>query len=409
MSMMSIKGRLKEKKDSKLYSLVTDFFYYLQHICFILIYIINRPFSLKNRVVASSFSGRNYGGNPKYVLEQIHSMNPNLELIWIKDNTSSYSVPNYIKAINGFGLTGTFAKYYYYATSKVWIDSHFLYGIARKRHNQFFIETWHGGLGIKKIGMDSEDFRRDRYQVKKMRATVKLVDAFISNSDHISGIYRNAFEYNGDIIKCGYPENDILIKGTSRKKDIYTFYNIPRNNRILLYAPTFRDGYENGKELDLSPYDIDYLALKEALKERFGGNWIILVRWHPVMEKKAALNNNMVINVTSYPDIQDLIAFCDCMISDYSSCIFDAAIRKIPCFTYTSDLVRYEEGRGVYYKVKELPFPNATNNMELGNIIRFFDSRAYLKRWNEFVHKTGLIESGKAAEIVAKLIISKMN
>lgn len=407
--MMLIKRRLKEIKETRLYNFIVDSFLSIQRVTFLLMYIIFRPFPLKNRVIASSFSGRRYGGNPKYIIEQIHKLNPEWELIWIKNNKSVYTVPDYIKAIDGFGFAGSIVKYYYYITSKVWIDSHFLYGIARKRKNQVFVETWHGGLGIKKIGMDSEEFRRDRYQVKKMQFTVKLVDVFISNSDHISHIYRSAFAYSGEIIKCGYPENDKLVHGLSQKEKICSLYNIPVENHILLYAPTFRDGYENGQQIDFSPYYIEYSTLKESLGKRFGGTWSILVRWHPIMEGSAILTDDMVVNVTAYPDIQDLILSCDCMISDYSSCIFDAAIRKIPCFTYTSDLDTYEDSRGVYYKIKKLPFPNATNNEELKKIILEFNEHDYLMKWDSFVNKTGLRETGKASKIIFEYIFNRIN
>lgn len=407
--MMSIKRRLKAIKKTRLYNFIADSFFYMQRVFFLLVYIIFRPFPLKNRVVASSFSGRKYGGNPKYIIEQIHKGHPEWKLIWIKDNKSVYTVPDYIKAVDGFGFAGSITKYYYYITSKVWIDSHFLYGVARKRKKQIFVETWHGGLGIKKIGMDSEEFSNDRYQVKKMQSTVKLADVFISNSDHLSHIYRSAFAYNGEIIKCGYPENDKLIHGFSQKEKICSLYNIPVKNHILLYAPTFRDGYENGQEIDLSPYNIEYPALKATLEKRFGGTWSIMIRWHPIMERSAVLTDTMAVNVTAYPDIQDLILSCDCMVSDYSSCIFDAAIHKLPCFTYTADLEVYEDGRGVYYKVRELPFPNATNNEELKKIILEFDEHDYQMRWDAFVDKTGLRETGKASETVSEYIFNKIN
>ena len=41
-----------------------------------------------------------------------------------------------------------------------------------------------------------------------------------------------------------------------------------------------------------------------------------------------------VTDVTEYNNMQGLICAADIVISDYSSCIFDAALKRIPCFIY---------------------------------------------------------------------------
>ena len=59
--------------------------------------------------------------------------------------------------------------------------------------------------------------------------------------------------------------------------------------------------------------------------------------------------------------------------------------------------------------IKELPFPNATNNEELKKIILEFDEHDYQMRWDAFVDKTGLRETGKASETVSEYIFNKIN
>ncbi len=96
----------------------------------------------------------------------------------------------------------------------------------------------------------------------------------------------------------------------------------------------------------------------------------------------------------------------DVMISDYSSVIFDAAMRRIPCFTYATDFEQYKkEERGVYYEMEELPFPYATNNDELEQNILSFDEKEYLRRWDAFCVRMGLNETGHAAADIAGKIM----
>lgn len=403
---MTIKEKIKGlQKYQYLYRGICILFRNIQSISFDCIYFFYRIFPLKNKVVASSMSGRKYAGNPRYVIEKIHELYPSVELVWIKDNTASYLLPNYVRSVNGFGIYGSLKKYWEYVSAKVWIDSHCLYGLNRKRKEQLFINTWHGGLGIKKIGFDANDFKENPYQIMKLKKTVELTDVFVSNSEHLSNVYRSAFHYKGKILKCGFPENDALIMGCDCRSIIREYYNLNQEDKILIYAPTFRDLFECKGKIDMSPFNLDFKKIKKVLKQRFGGEWKILIRWHPILEKHMGNNFAGTINATQYPDIQKLIMACDAFISDYSSCIFDAAICGVPCFTYTVDADEFFLARGMYYSMEELPFSNARSNKELEKAIINFDMQRYRKEWREFSEKVGLMEDGCAAEKVAKYII----
>ena len=100
----------------------------------------------------------------------------------------------------------------------------------------------------------------------------------------------------------------------------------------------------------------------------------------------------------------------DVMISDYSSCVFDAALRRIPCFTYATDFDQYKnEERGVYYTMEELPFPYARNNDEMERNVRAFESEAYLQKWDAFTERIGLNETGHAARDIAQKMADFMD
>lgn len=79
------------------------------------------------------------------------------------------------------------------------------YGVKKKK-NQIAINTWHGGLGIKKIDNDVPKFKNDPKLFREIEFTSKITDIFISNSDFLSNIFRRAFGYNGTIKKLGFQE-----------------------------------------------------------------------------------------------------------------------------------------------------------------------------------------------------------
>ena len=368
-------------------------------------YCIFRWLPLQNKVVATNFRGRRYGDNPKFIVEALHAIAPDVDIVWLQDRYFNYQLPPYVRPVSFYHHI---SKAYELATAKVWINSHRMEDNIRKRKGQIFIETWHGGLGIKKIEGDVDGNFLSAKDLKELNNTVRMADLFISNSEHLSRIYRSAFGYKGPIWKCGYPKNDIMFseKAPYRRK-IRAEYDLPEDAKLLIYAPTFRDSFRT-IGFDKTLYDIDFASLHEALQLRFGGDWKILLRWHPTMAVKMEDNKfgicEYVIDVTSYPDMQELIIAADALVTDYSSCIFDAAMIGLPCFTFATDFEEYSRDRGTYYTMEDLPFPYAVNNKELIRNVMNYDDAERVRRWADFETLTGFHETGHAGRDIAALI-----
>lgn len=365
---------------------------------------ILRLLPLQNKVVATTFKGKKYGDNPQFIFEAIHEIAPKVKLIWMAAPNEDFVLPGYVKRTH-YGRS--FRTFYHIATSKVVVDTHRFIQWIEKRPNQCFIETWHGGLGIKRIDGDSDQLRSSPVVMGEVAHTNKLADVFISQSNHLSRIYRSAFGYTGPIWNCGYPKNDCLITGDSSKvHDVRQYLALPDGIHTCLYAPSFRDSFYH--EVNVEAYNVDFGRLKNSLEKRFGGEWRILVRWHPLFAKQIAEAmriDESVLDSTQYPDMQALLLTVDAVVSDYSSCLFDAALRNIPCFTYATDFEQYKADRGVYYEMEELPFPYARNNDELMHNIEAFDQEDYLDKWEAFKTRTGLHETGHAARDIAEKIV----
>ena len=291
---------------------------------------ILRFLPLQNKVVATTFKGKKYGDNPQFIFEAIHEMAPKIKLVWMVAPDEDFVLPDYVKRTQ---YARSFRTFYHIATAKVVVDTHRFIQWIEKRPKQCFIETWHGGLGIKKIDGDSDQLRSSPIVMGEVVHTNELADVFISQSDHLSRIYRSAFGYTGPIWKCGYPKNDCLITGDSSKvHDVRQYLVLPDGVHTCLYAPSFRDTFYY--EINVEVYNVDFGRLKDSLEKRFGGEWRILVRWHPLFAKQIAEAmriNESVLDTTQYPDMQALLLTVDAVVSDYSSCLFDAALRNIFC------------------------------------------------------------------------------
>ena len=368
---------------------------------FIALFYLLRVFPIKkNKVIATAFGGIRYGDNQKPMLEALHEMCPETDIVWVKKHGYEYELPEWMRCVYPW----TIRWLYDYVTAKIWINNCMNPAYFRKRKGQLYIETWHGGLGIKKVFGDVQTRKTQRYK-KQLERAAKLADVFISNSDHLSAIYRNTLCYNGPIWKCGYPMNDILFTENPQiTEKVKKALNIPATSKILLYAPTHRDKFVTDDRVDDSVFFNNFTALQHSLSQKFCGEWTILLRWHQSQMKMLSETKipSVVVNATSYPDMQDLLMATDVMMSDYSSCIFDAAMRRIPCFIYASDYDEYKEYRGVYYEMEELPFPYAKNNDELEQNVKDFDMEDYLKKWDAFTERMGLNETGHATKDIAE-------
>ena len=116
-----------------------------------------------------------------------------------------------------------------------------------------------------------------------------------------------------------------------------------------------------------------------------------------------------VEDVTDYPDIQELLAAADAVVSDYSSCIFDFALSGRPAFVYAPDRAKYETERGFYYPLAETPFPVAESPAALAAAIAAFDEAAYARRCADFFAAKGSVEKGDAAAQAAEIILKGMD
>ena len=117
----------------------------------------------------------------------------------------------------------------------------------------------------------------------------------------------------------------------------------------------------------------------------------------------------LVIDVSEYGDIYELLAVCDVLITDYSSISFDFANSRKPVFLYTTDMEAYYQDRGTYFNLKKLPFPFSDSNKSLTSNILNFEEKEYLEKLERFFSKVGLWESGHASKNIADKIVEYLD
>lgn len=364
------------------------------------LYYLFRIFPINNKkIYVSNYYGKGYGDIPKYIVDYILKNTDDYKIIWVvKDN--NIKLPNEIKTVK----INSIKRIYEQVTSKYWIDNCRKQSYERKRKKQFYIQTWHGGIPLKKIeGSVEQSLEKDYIEWAKNDS--KMANIFVSDNKFLSSLYKTVFWYDKDILECRSPKNDIIYENNiDIIKKVKKFYNLKSKDFICLYAPTFR------KDKSLDAYNIEFENLRKSLINKFGGNWVILIRLHPNISELSndfiKYDNKNIINASNYSDMQELLVSTDFLISDYSSCMFDYGMSMKKGCMYASDIESYTADRGFYFEFKELPYELATNNDELSKLIENYDEEKTEKRLKEFFEKIGLIEDIPGSKTVADLIIN---
>jgi CDP-glycerol glycerophosphotransferase len=332
------------------------------------------------------------------LIAEAKRINAMIDVVWITDG--KISTPSDVRTV----AQGSKESLYELATAKVWVDNVRKDLWDRKRQGQYYIQTWHGGTALKKIEKDALD-KLQRSYIKRAIRDSKMADVLISESKWNSILYRRAFWFDGEILEYGCPRSDIFYQNNDEyKKKVHTYFKLRDEDKIILYAPTFRNS--GSREC----YNIDYPRLLGMLSEKWGGCWKVIIRLHPNLAEMQGFipYGENILNGSEYPDINEIIVTSDLLITDYSSCMFDAMEAKKKIILYASDEESYMGERGTYFQLDELPFPVTHDNEELMDCVQLYDSNKFNNQVREFMDKMGFVNDGKASERCAQLILEKM-
>jgi len=358
------------------------------------------PISSK-KIVFCNFDGKGYGDNPKYLANEILDQGLNLDLVWLASETKKDLFPDEIRVVDIRSIRAIFEL----VTARIWVDNSRKPFSTRKRNGQYYIQTWHAGLMLKRVEKDAQQALSDGY-LKSAINDSRMVDLCISNGKFYSNFYRESFWYNGNVLECGFPKMDLFFGNNQQKyTEIKAAFDLPNETKIVLYAPTFRNNY------DTSIYNLDFERILISLKSRFGDDWIFLVRLHPAVVNKSEKMeySESVLNVSNYNDVQELMLISDVLITDYSSTMFEFGFLKRPVFIFAADIESFRQERGTYFEFEDLPFSVARNIEELCNEIERYDHSRYEENVADFMSIHCSLERGTASKQIVNHIKFQLN
>jgi CDP-glycerol glycerophosphotransferase len=287
------------------------------------------------RVLFEAWRGR-YSDSPRAVSEALVEARPDFRPTWVlNDATATPPGARRVERYRGGHLAALLTSDYLITTDIVTKP------VARKP-SSVYIQTWHGSP-IKKVGLDEAVavYAGAQAHRKRMLRDVRRWDHLVSPSRRYTEIFRGAFGYDGDVLEIGNPRNDVLVNGDdARRRAVRELLGVRPDDRVILYAPTWREDAGDGSGAFRQPETVDWASLDAGLPD----NVVILSRMHAnVRSGNDTGVASRVRDVSGHGDVAELLLAADGLITDYSSIVHDFAVTGKPVYLHAPDIDRYRE------------------------------------------------------------------
>jgi CDP-glycerol glycerophosphotransferase len=350
-------------------------------------------------VLFETFAGKAAGDNPGALCRELLTRDEELELV--------VSVMDYsVEVPEGARPVIRFSREYFelLGRARYLLVNAALPYFFRKREGQLYFQTWHGSP-LKRIAHDRPhlDFFNWHHRRQLLIARDGW-DYLLSQSEFCTRSLGSAFRYDGPVMELGYPRNDLMLADDADevRRRTRAALGIGEHQRVVLYAPTWRDNLRVGRVFDKVLY-LDPHEVVERLDDA-----VVLVRGHynSVRAAEDVDPDNRVIDVTRYPDIADLYVAADALVTDYSSVFFDFVLTDKPMIFLAPDLAEYrDDNRGFYLDYHEtVPGPVCLTTAEVVDTLRGPDTHAERRR--AFRAEFAPHDDGKAAARVIDAVLS---
>jgi CDP-glycerol glycerophosphotransferase (TagB/SpsB family)/glycosyltransferase involved in cell wall biosynthesis len=292
---------------------------------------------LTESILLASYLGESCTDSQLAIDRHLAATRPDLERIWGVQDSSTH-VPDGARAV----LLGS-AEWYDAVASSRYLCKNIDFGPwLRVRPGQAYLQTFHG-YPFKSMGRDfwrSKGFPPGQVRHFANRASGEW-DLILVPSPECEAYYREQYGYKGAVLAAGYPRTDVLVNADAAqvRRDVLARIGVPEDRTVVLYAPTFRDTLTTRVYAARRFDDLDL----DELTRRLGRDYVVLVRGHNNNQREADRVGRAatVVDVTDYPDINDLTIAADVAVLDYSSLRFDWAITGKPMVFFVPDLDSY--------------------------------------------------------------------
>ncbi len=295
--------------------------------------------------VFSAYWHGGYACNPAAIEAKLRELAPQMRTAWICDPEHASTLPPETTALRpGSAAYWTALARATYLVTNVNFDRTLV-----KRPGQILVQTQHG-TPLKRVGLDLQD-RPAATPTADFAGLLRGADQWdylLSSNRHSTLVWEKAVPSSYTTLEYGYPRNDVFHRaGPAEVLELRERLGIPAGSTAVLYAPTHRD-YRRSRP--------DHLDFERVLRD-LGPRFTILARTHLTYANvpPSPDTHPRLIDVSSYPSVEELCLASDALVTDYSSLMFDYAALDRPIVIHADDWEAYEAARGTYFDLRSCP------------------------------------------------------
>jgi len=217
----------------------------------------------------------------------------------------------------------------------------------RKRPDTQLVQLWHACGAFKTFGLTRAG-KPDCVPQTSMNH--RNYDLVCVSGEKIRGIYAEAFAVSTEKVKAlGVPRTDMFfdqeLMDRTREK-LRRKYPQMSGKRVVIYAPTFRGSGNKDAWFPEEAFPVeDFLS-------RMPEDTLLILKHHPFVKANISVSQpwaDRLIIPEEGESLNEMMLLSDLLITDYSSCVFEAALLSLPMIFYAFDEAEYTGSRDFYF------------------------------------------------------------
>ncbi|MBG0820761.1 CDP-glycerol glycerophosphotransferase family protein [Planomonospora sp. ID91781] len=355
---------------------------------------------LRQAVLFDGQAGRRFAGDPKAVYEELRRRGTGLETLWVVRD-GQVELPPDVTPVRRGGADHyeALARCRYVVTDvhlPPWFEHRDGQTVLQTRHDG---EAGHPGAGAAGPSRTAADRERPAGQAAQW-------DYLVSPGPWCTPVLRGAPGFTGEVLETGRPRNDVLVRPGREElaARVRRRIGLPPGRRAVLYVPALREDRPRGKDR----YRFDLRLDLARMRERLGPDHVVLVRRHPdAVGGVPGADDGFTVDVSAYPDVQELLLVADVLVTDYSPAVFGFALTGRPILFYTYDLERRRDrGLDCPFDLARAPGPLLRTTEEVAAALCGLDAVAgeYAERRASFAAEYCGLDDGSAAARVVEAV-----
>lgn len=305
------------------------------------LYTLQKPFR-KKRVLFLTEQSTALGSNLTSIMERMKERGLDKDFTIA---TWERKVSAETNKLRWLSFVATVAK-----SETIFIDDHVPAFDWMKLKDTTLIQTWHAGAGFKSSGYS----RWGHMGCPAPQSCHRQYTYGLCGSKKIAHFFSEVWGINTErVLNTGMPRMDEYQDDAYReetKKRLYEAFPMCKGKKVILFAPTYR-----GKSNKDAHYPYELIDWKK-LHEICGDTYIVLFKMHPWVIEDIQIPEeyrDKMLDVKTYPNINDLFYFTDLLITDYSSNIYEYSLMRRPMLFFAFDEIQYSFSRGFHRPYRE--------------------------------------------------------